>query len=108
VNALSVGPIFTVAIEQPTSTVHTSDNVDGIGGPPDFEVPDETITDKMTALSSAQVYFDRPRGLFDNSIDSRREMGSLFSPYWQARLVDTPCSVRQEVALSYGSRAPCI
>lgn len=108
VDALSVGPIFTVAIEQATNTVRTSSNVDGIGGPPDFEVPDETIKDNMTALSSAQVYFDRPRGLFDNIIDSRREMGSLFSPYWQARLVDTPCSLRQAVAVSYGSIAPCI
>ena len=108
VKALSVGPIFTVAIEQPTNTVRTTSNVNGIGGPPDFEVPDETIKDNMTALSSAQVYFDRPRGLFDNIIDSRREMGSLFSPYWQARLVDTPCSIRQAVAVSYGSLAPCI
>ena len=108
VNALDVGPIFTVAIEQPMNTVHTSDNVDGIGGPPDFEVHDEAINDNMTALSSAQVYFDRPRGLFDNIIDSRRELGSLFSPYWQARLVDTPCEERQLIAISYGSVAPCM
>lgn len=108
VNALDVGPIFTVAIEQPMNTVRTSDNVDGLGGPPDFEVPDKTIKDNMTAISSAQVYFSRPRGLFDNSIDSRRELGSLFSPYWQARLIDTPCNERQLIALSYGSVAPCI
>lgn len=108
VNALDVGPVFTVAIEQQTNTVRTSDNVDGIGGPPDFEVHDETIKDNMTALSSAQVYFDRPRGLFDNMLDSRRELGSLFSPYWQARLIDTPCNERQLIAVSYGSVAPCI
>lgn len=108
VSVLDVGPIFTVAIEQPMNTVRTSDNVDGIGGPPDFVVPDETIKDNMTAISSAQVYFDRPRALFGNIIDSRRELGSLFSPYWQARLIDTPCTERQLIALSYGSVAPCI
>jgi|GEM_PF-320591 len=108
VNALDVGPVFTVAIEQGMNTVRTSNNVDGLGGPPDFEVPDKTIKDKMTAISSAQVYFDRPRGLLDNIIDSRRELGSLFSPYWQARLIDTSCSERQLIALSYGSVAPCI
>ena len=51
---------------------------------------------------------NRPRGLFDNIIDSRRELGSLFSPYWQARLVDTPCDERQRIAISYGSVAPCM
>lgn len=108
VNALDVGPLFTVAIEQRTNTVRTSDSVEGVGGPPDFEVHDTTIKGNMTALSSAQVYFDRPRGLFDNIIDSRREIGSLFSPYWQARLVDTPCNERQLIAVSYGSVAPCV
>jgi len=108
VKALDVGPVFTVAVEQDMDTVRTSSNINGIGGPPDFDVPDKAISDKMTALSSAQVYFDRPRGLFDNILDSRREMGSLFSPYWQARLVDTPCRERQLIAVSYGSVAPCM
>lgn len=110
VKAIDVGPIFTVLVEQPMNTVHTSDNVSGIGGPPDFQAPDKTIANDMTALSSAQVYFSRPRGfgLFDSVTDTRREMGSLFSPYWQARLVDTPCKLRQEVAVAYGAAAPCI
>ena len=110
---LQVGPVFTVLVEQPMNTVRTSDQIDGIGGPAgsDFEVPDKTIGNAMTALSSAQVYFDRPRGfgLFDSVVSpSKRELGNLFSPYWQARLIDTPCRSRQEVAVSYGSAAPCI
>ncbi|MHB1057458.1 MAG: pilus assembly protein TadG-related protein [Rhodanobacter sp.] len=111
VKAMDVGPVFTVLVEQPMKTVRTSTHVNGIGGPPDFEVPDQAIADDMTALSSAQVYFDRPRGfgLFDSVISpSSREMGNLFSPYWQARLVDTPCLARQEVAVSYGAAAPCL
>ncbi len=108
VEALDVGPVFNVLVEQPMDTVRTSSNVPGIGGPPDFEAPDEATSSGMTALASAQVYFSRPRSLFPSVIDSRREMGNLFSPYWQARLVDTPCDVRQEIALTYGSLAPCV
>lgn len=103
-----VGPIFTVLVEQPMKTVHTANNVPGIGGPPDFQAPDKTVADDMTALSTAQVYFSRPRSLFPNLVDSRRELGNLFSPYWQARLIDTPCPVRQQVAVSYGAVAPCV
>ena len=114
VKALDVGPIFTVLVEQPMKTVRTSTHVPGIGGQDAssaFYVPDQAVADDMTALSSAQVYFDRPRGfgLFDSvTSPSSRELGNLFSPYWQARLVDTPCTVRQEVAIAYGAVAPCV
>ena len=114
VKALDVGPIFTVLVEQPMKTVRTSTHVPGIGGQDSssaFYVPDKAVADDMTALSSAQVYFDRPRGfgLFDSvTSPSSRELGNLFSPYWQARLVDTPCTVRQEVAIAYGAVAPCV
>lgn len=109
VDTLDVGPKFTVAIEQPMDTIRTSSHIEGLGGPPDFEAPDKAIQDKLTAISTAQVYFSRPRGfgLFDNVIDSRREMGSLFSPNWQARLVETPCKLKTAIAVSYGSVAPC-
>ncbi|HKR76477.1 MAG TPA: pilus assembly protein TadG-related protein [Rhodanobacter sp.] len=114
VKALDVGPVFTVLVEQPMKTVRTSTHVPGIGGQDSssaFYVPDKAVADDMTALSSAQVYFDRPRGfgLFDSvTSPSSRELGNLFSPYWQARLVDTPCTVRQQVAIAYGAVAPCI
>lgn len=105
--AVDVGPIFTVLVAQPMNTVQTSSNVQGIGGPPDFQVTDQAISSGMTAMSSAQTYFSRPHSLFPRLTDSYREMGSLFSPYWQARLIDTPCTIRQEVAVSNGTAAPC-
>lgn len=108
VSALDAGPVFTVLVEQPMRTVHTANNVPGMGGPPDLQAPDRTVANDMTALSSAQAYFSRPRALFPNVVDSRRELGNLFSPYWQARLVDTPCAKRQQVAASYGTLAPCV
>ncbi len=59
--------------------------------------PAQAQNDKMTALATAQVYFDRPNALFPRNADTRRELGNLFSPYWQARLVDTPKSVKAEI-----------
>jgi hypothetical protein len=107
VKSVDVGPLFTVLVEQPMNTVHTSNNVKGIGGPPDFTAPDQTVGDSMTALSSAQVYFSRPRSLFPSvTSPSSRELGSLFSPYWQARLIDTPCTVRLGIGASYGVPVP--
>lgn len=92
-----VGPIFSVLVEQKMSDVRTTSHIDGMGGPPDLKVPDKAQHDKMTALATAQVYFDRPRTLFPRNADKRRELGNLFSPYWQARLVDTPESVKVEI-----------
>jgi competence protein ComGC len=93
-----VGPIFSVLIEQPMTDVRTTSNVNGLGGPPDLVVPDETQNNKMTALATAQVYFSRPRNLtVFRRADDHRELGNLFSPYWQARLIDTPRSVKLEI-----------
>jgi competence protein ComGC len=92
------GPVFSVLVEQAMTDVRTTSNVNGLGGPPDLVVPDKTQNNKMTALASAQVYFDRPRNLtVFRRADDHRELGSLFSPYWQARLVDTPRSVKLEI-----------
>jgi hypothetical protein len=106
--AVDVGPMFTVLVAQAMNTVQTSSNVQGIGGPPDFQTTDNAVSNGMTAMASAQTYFSRPRSLFPRLTDPGREMGSLFSPYWQARLIDTPCTVRQEVAVSNGTAAPCV
>jgi hypothetical protein len=93
-----VGPVFSVLVEQAMTDVRTTSNVNGLGGPPDLVVPDQTQNNQMTALASAQVYFDRPRNLtVFRRADDHRELGSLFSPYWQARLVDTPRSVKLEI-----------
>lgn len=45
--------------------------------------PQGTQSGKMRALSKAQAYFSRPQ----QRDDQRTELGSLYSPYWQARLV---------------------
>jgi hypothetical protein len=95
--ALAVGPYFTVAVEQKMSDVRTADNIQGMGGTPDVVAHDKTQNNKMTALASAQVYFDRPATLFLRNTDNDRELGNLFSPYWQARLIDTPNATKLEI-----------
>ncbi|PKM03870.1 MAG: hypothetical protein CVV16_07380 [Gammaproteobacteria bacterium HGW-Gammaproteobacteria-6] len=108
VKALDVGPVFTVLVEQPINTVRTSNQIEGLGGEGELQAADRAVGDAITAMASAQVYFSRPRDLFTSVVDSRREIGNLFSPYWQARLVETPCATRQQVALFSGAIAPCL
>lgn len=107
VGALDVGPTFSVLVEESMNTVRTSSHIQGIGGPPDFDVPDTPVKGAMTALSTAQVYFSRPASLFPRLFDSRRETGNLFSPYWHARLTETPCTTQLAAAAAYGVVGVC-
>lgn len=89
------GPIFTVEAQSAGRNARTSAvQQDMAAGR--LEIDDAFSGDHIRALASAQVYFNRPhehrrfvRRLW-NREDRRLEMGSLFSPYWQARLVETP------------------
>lgn len=47
--------------------------------------------DDVVAVSTSEVFFERR--------DSRREIGSLFNPYWHVRLIDSRASVRAAQAL---------
>jgi Flp pilus assembly protein TadG len=68
----------------------------------------------MTAISSAQVYFYRPYDLedfhrhdkFQKDSENYIEYGSLFSPYWQARLVPTPKVTRTALVATQGIHLP--
>ena len=107
------GPIFSVYVEDDRQNSHTSEDIDGIGGPAgsQFEMRNGMQGNKMSSIATAQVYFNRapdntlfrrlvPRAWNqDPRNDGQLEMGSLFSPYWQARLVETPRSVYTAVGL---------
>lgn len=100
------GPLFTIFLSTDGETLRTSQHIDGIGGPEGgvLQLDDNLRADQMTAVSTAQTYFNRPpaNALFrrmvprqwdgDPQTDQHLEAGNLFSPYWQARLVDTPQS----------------
>lgn len=100
----NAGPIFSVYLESERQHARTSEDIDGLGGRNDgpLDLGSEMQNDRMTAISSAQVYFNRApdNELFERWVpgnwrgdmrkDTQLEAGSLFSPYWQARLVETP------------------
>lgn len=55
----------------------------------------KTFSREIAAVSSVEVYFERPDGA-NNIANGRnkRELGSLFNPYWQAHLVTpSPASI---------------
>lgn len=83
--------VYSLALRLPADRIPTADQLtmpsglmlhDGsrIGLAPAF------ARQAMHALSSAEVYFQRPQAREDR----REEYPSLFSPYWQARLASPP------------------
>lgn len=88
-----VGPVFTVYVQQADSTVRTGANIGMEGG--ELRLHNKGAGGDISALSSAQVYYDRPANLpFMRRADGNRELGNLFEPYWQVRLVPTPTSIK--------------
>ncbi|WP_246455054.1 pilus assembly protein TadG-related protein [Thermomonas brevis] len=88
------GPIYTVEVGMAIAAAPTSSAL-GIGAGR-MALKDEARHDQIRAMASAQVYFNRPheyspfrRSVWGRS-DGKFEMGNMFSPYWQARLVATP------------------
>lgn len=98
------GPIYTVEVGIPVKKARTSSALKMSAGR--MELKDQARGEQLRAMASAQVYFNRPHELggFQRSIWGRRdgkfEEGSLFSPYWQARLVETPGADRRLLVLA--------
>ncbi|MCI2244384.1 MULTISPECIES: pilus assembly protein TadG-related protein [Xanthomonas] len=94
----NAGPIYTVEVGTRVDKARTSSALKIGSGR--MQLKDQARGDQLRAMASAQVYFNRPSELsaFRRSVwgrgDSKFEKGSLFSPYWQARLVQTPISDR--------------
>lgn len=57
---------------------------------------DQFAAGRMTAVATAEIYFRRPPQAV-----TRTEYASLYSPYWQVRLVETPVAWRLLVAEAY-------
>jgi hypothetical protein len=53
--------------------------------------------DEMDAISTAEVYFERPPGSPSRG-SGVTELGSLFNPYWQVRLVNSDAAVAAVIA----------
>lgn len=59
---------------------------------------------ESAAISRAEVYFERPDGA--NPLSAKAEKGSLFNPYWQARLAPVAAGERALAQLKQGLALP--
>lgn len=95
-----VGPIFTVFVQQPDAKVRTGANLGIESG--ELKLQNKSLDGALAAMSSSQVYYDRPwwnldflaRRTSNRSNNGKRELGTLFEPYWQVRLVSTPRAIK--------------
>jgi hypothetical protein len=83
-------PAWVLEIEREASTLKTSTTGGTltIGGGTDgqLHLAQKMDDSKMRAISKAEAYFSRPKTLFPR-YDDKTEWASLYSPYWQARLL---------------------
>ncbi len=92
---------LTVRVIRPRSELKTSDERSQFRGGTTINNYSTTVaSNEMAAVSSSQVYFARPiehrlntfgQRLFGNT--RADEIGSLFNPFWQVRLIDSRADV---------------
>lgn len=80
------GPPLVIEIEKPIDVMAANPGSGQLAT--ENGAPKERLTKKQTmrSLSKSQVYFSRPTDLFART-DGKTELGSLYNPYWQARLL---------------------
>ena len=86
-NQNTSGPELIIEVRKPADTIRTSTTMSiggGAGGR--LYLEDGTEGAHLKAISKAHAYFSRPKKLFPRP-DGKTEYGSLYSPYWQARLL---------------------
>jgi len=76
-----VGPALILEVEKADNKIPTSNNISGGR----LALTNGTQSGFMRSLTKAEIYFARPKKLWARS-DSKAELGSLYNPYWQARL----------------------
>jgi len=90
---------ITVEVSRSADSVRLSSALFPNLGPDDIIKLDDAAKGKtLKAVASAHAYFYRPKEDDSNQFtrsgwhrgDGRTEMANLFSPYWQARLTETP------------------
>lgn len=109
---LSVG--FLVAVSRPGTHDMLSQSLGmgvattSVAGSPDM--PARQAANQNTAFSKAHVFFERPRRGLANDFtasslwrpDQAKEFGSIFSPYWQARLTDLSAGEKAALMTAMG------
>jgi hypothetical protein len=90
-----VAPSLLIEVEKAGSDVPSSNSF--VSGR--FSLTAGTQSGYMRTLAKAQAYFSRPAKLWARA-DGKTERGSLYNPYWQARLVANSF-LEQYISMSY-------
>ncbi len=86
---------ITIEAERPATSIRTATKF--LPGSSIIKLDDKLASNTMRAMSSAHAYFYRPKSDDAKSFthgkwkrgDGKTELANQFSPYWQARLVDS-------------------
>ncbi|MEW8506898.1 MAG: pilus assembly protein TadG-related protein [Candidatus Thiodiazotropha sp.] len=94
-----------IEVELPQSHLRTASKIDGLGsdsvpgeeirngiGEGMFGSEDQTVGGGLAAISSGELFFHPPDDYDPSRRNGRYEIASLFSPYWEVKLADTPYS----------------
>lgn len=90
-----IGPSLILEVEKADNKIPTSNTISS----GQFALNNGTQSGYMRSLSKAQIYFSRPKKLWARG-DGKTELGSLYNPYWQARLAPNNF-LEQYASLSY-------
>lgn len=90
-------------VELPQSDIRTASKIDGLGsdsvpeeelrngiGEGVFGTEDRMAGEGMAVIASGELFFHPPDDYIPTRRQGRYEIASLFSPYWEVRLKDTP------------------
>ncbi|MES9992840.1 MAG: Tad domain-containing protein [Candidatus Thiodiazotropha sp.] len=111
-----------IEVELPQRQIRTASKIDGLGSesmPVDelrngigdgmFGTEDQMAGAGMAVIASGELYFHPPDDYNPAMREGRYEIASLFSPYWEVHLIDTPMervfmawSLRDEALLTQG------
>jgi Putative Flp pilus-assembly TadE/G-like len=111
---------FSVLLQRDTDQTVTSEGRSEIKNTPTLNnYKAQNARDVMSAIATSEVYFQRPTtdasgmnfvdppgGSKNNVLSGREEKGSLFNPYWQVRLIETPSGDFTTARLYQGAVSP--
>ncbi len=98
-------PSYVVVVEHARSSIRDASNALGINRPAqgksNISLTQDVQENPVRSIAKAQAFFRRPASLWSRS-DGYDERGNLFSPFWEARLVDINAAERAQYASLLG------
>ena len=99
-------PFYTVVVEHARESVRDAANalrIHQMASRQDINLvlPQKALEGQVRAVAKAQAYFRRPAAIWQRN-DRFYERGNLFSPFWEARLVDLDAADRMQYAAMLG------